>query len=125
MDQGIGIGRLFPDNEIVDVSVGIPLRETWLVTPRLVLLRQGEGRIQDPFPTFAEASAVPARFIGITASSFWAGLGFGGGHRRLRVAGEGGLRHTRNADHVAGRTRTTFEGRVIATLGFTLGKANQ
>lgn len=52
-------------------------------------------------------------------------LGLAGGLRRLQLAGEGGLRHTRNAGHVSGRTRTTFEGRVTATIGFTLGKANQ
>jgi hypothetical protein len=125
VDQGIGIGRLFPDNEVVEVSVGIPVAGRWLVAPKLALLRQGEGRIQDPFPTPAEAPTVPARFIGVTAKSFWAGIGVSGGHQRLQVSGEGGLRHTRNAGHVAGRTSTTLEGRVTATLGLTLWKANR
>jgi hypothetical protein len=125
VDQGIGIGRLFPDNEILDLSLGLPVRNTWLVTPKLALLRQGEGRIQSPFPTFAEADSVPARFIGVTANSFWAGVGLSGGYRRLQISGEGGLRHTRNADHVAGRSRTTLEGRVTAMFGFTLWKAGQ
>jgi hypothetical protein len=125
VDQGIGIGRLFPDNEIVDLSVGIPLRETWLVTPRMALLRQGEGRIEAPFPTFAEASSTPARFIGVTATSLWTGLGVAGGYRRLQASAEGGLRHTSNAGHVTGRTSTTLEGRIAVTLGFTLWKANR
>ena len=125
VDQGIGIGRLFPDNEIVDLSVSIPVHETWLVTPRLALLRQGEGRIQSPFPTFQQADSVPARFIGVTASSWWAGLGLSGWRGPLQISGQGGLRHTTNAGHIVGRTRTTLEGRVTATLGFSLGKADQ
>ena len=125
VDQGIGIGRLFPDNEIVDLTVGIPVAETWLVAPRMALLRQGEGRIQTPFPSPTEAASTPSRFIGVTANSFWAGLAVSGGYQRLQVTGEGGLRHTSNAGHVAGRISTTLEGRVTATLGFALRKVTQ
>jgi hypothetical protein len=122
VDQGIGIGRLFPDNEIVDLSVGVPLGETWLLSPRMALLRQGEGRIQDSFPAFAEASSVPARFIGTIATTWWTGVALSGWHRRLHLSGEAGVRHTRNAGHLPGRTATTLEGRVMVAAGFTLLK---
>ena len=125
VDEGIGIGRLFPDNEMLDLSAGIPVSATWLVSPRLAVLRQGEGRLLAPYPAFAEAGGVPSRFIGITATSVWAGLGVAGWHRALQVSGEGGLRHTSNAGHVAGRTRISLEGRVTATLGLSLWKADR
>ncbi len=125
MDRGIGIGRLFPDNEVIDLSVGIPLRNQWLLTPKLALLRQGEGRIQGPFPSPAEAASVPARFIGIVANSFWAGMAVAGYRGGLQIMGEGGLRHTTNANHEPGRSRTTFEGRITATYGVTLPKGEQ
>lgn len=125
VDQGIGIGRLLPDNDLLDLSVDVPVHETWLVTPRVALLRQGEGRIQSPFPTFQQADSVPARFIGVRANSLWAGVGVSGWRGPLQISGEGGVRHTTNAGHVTGATTTTLEGRLTATLGFSLGKADQ
>ena len=119
-DQGIGIGRLFPDNEEVSLRLGLPAKESWLLMPRIALLRQGEGRIQDPFPTPAEAAATPTRFIGTVAKTLWAGAMLSGWHGPLNVAGEAGLRHTINANHLAGSNHTTVEVRIIATLGFLL-----
>ena len=125
VDRGIGIGRLFPDNEVIDLSVGFPVRAHWLVTPKLALLRQGEGRIQSPFPAASEASSVPARFIGTVANSLWTGVSVAGYQGPIQVLGEGGLRYTTNADHMPGRNRTSFEGRITATYGVTLPKAHR
>lgn len=119
-DQGVGIGRLFPDNEEISIGVGIPARDGWLLTPRVALLRQGEGRIQDRFPTPSEAAGTPTRFIGTVARTLWAGTALAGWHGPLAVAGEAGVRHTINADHIMGSNRTTVEVRVTAMLGILL-----
>jgi hypothetical protein len=122
-DRGVGIGRLFPDNEEISIRVGFPARDGWLLTPRLALLRQGEGRIQDRFPSPSEASGIPARFIGTVASTFWAGTALAGWHGPLAVAGEAGVRHTVNANHLTGSNRTTVEVRITAMLGILLERS--
>ncbi len=119
-DRGVGIGRLFPDNEEVAIRVGIPARDSWLLTPRLALLRQGEGRIQDPFPTPSEAAELNTRFIGTVANTLWAGTAIAGSYGPLAVTGEAGVRHTINASQVKGSNRTPVELRITATLGITL-----
>ncbi|MGQ0703345.1 MAG: hypothetical protein ACT4PM_09470 [Gemmatimonadales bacterium] len=120
VDRGVGIGRLFPDNEQAFLSVGIPVRGTWLISPKLALLRQGEGRINAPFPPPEEAATTPARFIGTIARTGWAGASLAGLGGPLDVQVEAGVRHTRNAEHQDGRTRTSVEARVMAALSFRL-----
>jgi hypothetical protein len=119
-DRGVGIGRLFPDNEEFAAGIGVPVADRWLVSPRVAILRQGEGRIQDPFPTLAEAALVPARFIGTLATSFWAGAAVAGWQGPFALQGAAGLRRTTNFGHVAGRGRMSFEARFTATLGLSL-----
>ena len=119
-DGGVGIAKLFPDHEEIAVRVGVPVAPGWLVSPRLALLRQGEGRLTDPFPSFEEASEIPDRFIGTVARSLWAGAGISGWRGPLRLVGEAGIRHLRNAEHQPGLTRTSLEARLTATIGLTL-----
>lgn len=121
-DRGVGIGRLFPDNEVVSVSIGLPLRETWLLSPRAALLRQGEGRLGDPFPTAAEAANIPARFIGTVEKSLWIGAGVAGWEGPFALTGEAGLRHRGNAGQTPGANRTEFAARLSATMGITFRK---
>lgn len=116
-DRGVGIGRTFPDNVVTDFSVGLPVRSRWLVSPRIALLRQGEGRIQDPFPGAQGADTLPTVGIGTIATSLWSGVRVSGWEGPLQLSGEAGLRHTSNAGHTKGNSRTTFEARVTATLG--------
>ena len=49
-DAGVGIGRNFDDQDQTTLTVTVPRGTFWLFTPELTLLRQGEGRIDDPFP---------------------------------------------------------------------------
>jgi hypothetical protein len=119
-DADVGIARLFPDNEELSVRIHLPVRSGWLVSPRLALLRQGEGRLTDPFPTPAEAESVPDRFIGTVARSLWAGAALAGWTGRLALVGEAGVRHIRNVEHQPGVSRTSVEARVTATVGLSL-----
>ena len=55
-DGGVGLGRNFADMDRVTLTVSVPAGTRWLVTPELTLQRQGEGEINDPFPTSAGAA---------------------------------------------------------------------
>ncbi|HEU5039977.1 MAG TPA: hypothetical protein VFT84_04090, partial [Gemmatimonadales bacterium] len=77
--SGVGLGRNFADQDQLTLRVGVPGGTRWLLTPELTLLRQGEGRITDPFPaTDAEAGALPQIFIGTVERTWRAALDLSG-----------------------------------------------
>ncbi len=117
-DAGVGIGRNFADNDQATATVSMPVRGAWLLTPELTLLRQGEGRINDPYPARGlPRGETPELFIGTIERTLRAALGVSGRQGTLSLAGNIGFHHVTNADNIAGRTRDRVEGRVIATLG--------
>jgi hypothetical protein len=119
-DAGVGLGRNFDDNDQTTVLVTIPFRNRWLLSPELTLLRQGEGRINDPYPgTRAERLATPALFIGTVERVWRAALSVSGTQGPFRVTASGGMNHMVNADNVPGTTSDRFEGQVLITIGAT------
>jgi hypothetical protein len=117
-DSGVGLGRNYADNEQFTLLVTAPVTPRWLVTPELTLLRQGAGRIGDPFPPAGTARGdTPWLFIGAVENTWRSALGISGRQGRLAVSANGGLHYMTNADNVPGRHRTRFEGRIQATLG--------
>jgi hypothetical protein len=124
IDAGVGLGRNFADMDQATVTTTVPVGTRWLVTPELTLLRQGEGRITDPFPaTPEEAGATPQIFIGVVERTWRAAVGVSGRQGPLDLRASAGLHHVVNADHEEGRTVNRFEGRLQATLGFSRGGA--
>ena len=98
--------------------VTLPLRGRWLIAPELALLRQGEGRINDPYPGTREARlATPALFIGPVERTWRAAVGVSGREGPFRVTASGGYHHVVNAGNVVGATRDRLEGRVLVTVG--------
>ena len=118
-DAGIGLGRNFDDMDQVTVTASVPRGTRWLLTPELTLLRQGEGRLQDPFPVDNEASAIPQLFIGVVERTWRAAVDLRGREGPLDLHLNAGLHHVVNADHEEGRTVNRFEGRLQATLGLS------
>lgn len=117
-DAGVGLGRNFDDYDQLTATVTLPVRGRWLVAPELALLRQGEGRINDPYPGTREARlATPALFIGTVERTYRAALGVSGREGPFRVTASGGYHHVVNAGNVAGVTRDRFEGRLLVTVG--------
>lgn len=116
-DAGVGIGRNFSDNDHLLVRVSVPLRNRWLVTPELALFRQGEGRIEDPYPAPPERAGTPALFIGTVERTWRAALALRGQEGPLALSGEAGFHHVVNAGHQPGITDNRLEARVQATLG--------
>lgn len=119
-DQGVGLGRNFDDDDQVTLTVTRPVATHWLVTPELTLLRQGQGRINDPVPAVGSlaAGSTPTLFIGTVERTWRAALGLSGQQGPLAIQANAGLHYIQNENNVAGQNRTRFVGRIQATLGF-------
>ena len=120
-DSGVGIGRNFSDYDQLSLRVTVPVMERWLISPEVTVLRQGEGRINDPYPQ-PDASGIldtPSLFIGVVERTYRAAVALIGVAGPLELAGEAGFHHVINDGHVAGRTEDRFVGRIQATLGFS------
>jgi len=120
-DAGVGLGRSYADNDQLTLTVSVPATPTWLLTPELTVLRQGAGRLSDPYPTGTARGATPQIFIGVVEKTFRAALGVNGRQGPLGVSANIGLHHLRDAGHVEGRTTTEVEGHVQITIGVTRG----
>lgn len=117
-DGGTGIGRNFADHDQLTLRVGVPLGIGLLVIPELTLLRQGEGRITDPYPTGTALGATPQLFIGTVERTWRAALGLQGTLGPFRAVADAGYHHIENQGHVAGRSRDRLEARLQLTAGF-------
>jgi hypothetical protein len=118
-DGGVGVGRNFSDQDQLSLRVTLPVRDRWLLAPELVVLRQGEGRINDPYPV-PDANGVlptPALFIGIVERTFRAAVAVTGRAGPLDLSLNAGFHHVVNNGHLEGNTVNRFEGRLQATLG--------
>lgn len=122
-DGGVGLGRNFSDQDQLSVRVSLPVREQWLLSPELTLLRQGEGRVNDPYPEPDTAGVLdtPALFIGVVEHTYRAAVGISGRSGPLDLAANAGFHHVVNSGHQEGRTVNRFEGRLQATLGLRAG----
>jgi len=120
-DAGVGLGRNFSDYDQLSLRVSVPLRERWLVSPELTVLRQGEGRINTPYPV-PDANGVlatPALFIGVVERTYRGAVGLSGRTGPLELTGNAGLHHVVNSGNQEGRTVNRFVGTIQATLGFS------
>ncbi len=117
---GVGLGRNFADQDQITATVSVPAGTRWLFTPELTLLRQGEGRIGDPFPAAgAEAGATPTLFIGTVERTWRAAVGVSGRQGPLDLRASAGFHHVVNSGNLESRTVDRFEGRLQATLGLS------
>ena len=119
VEEGVGLGRSFADNDQVSVSLTAPVTARWLINPELTLLRQGEGRLSQPVPPSGTIAAgnTPQLFIGTVERTWRAAIGVSGRQGPLAVQANGGIHYIDNAGNVSGRHRTRFVGRIQATLG--------
>jgi hypothetical protein len=118
-DAGVGIGRNFTDLDRASLWVSWPATPRWLVTPELTVQRQGEGRLDIPYPApNTEAlRTTPALFIGPVERTYRAALGVTGHQGFLAVTADAGVHHIVNATNIPGVTVNHVEARIQATLG--------
>jgi hypothetical protein len=118
-DGGVGIGRNFSDQDQLTLRAAVPVYTSWLLSPELTILRQGEGRINDPYPA-PDANGVrstPALFIGVVERTYRAALGVAGRSGPFDLIASAGFHHVNNSGHQSGRTVNRFEGRLQASVG--------
>ena len=122
-DADIGLGRNFSDQDQLTVRATFPVRAEWLVAPELTVLRQGEGRIQDPYPVPDENGVLPtpALFIGVVERTYRAAVALSGRSGPLDLVASAGFHHVVNSGHQEGQSVDRFEGRIQATLGLSRG----
>jgi hypothetical protein len=113
-DAAVGTGRNFSDMDMLAVSATIPTGSRLLITPDLAIQRQGEGRINDPYPRKGTDGVLlyPAWFVGTVERTYRVGLGISGRILGLEVAGSGGFHHVVNDGNRAGVTADRFVGTI-------------
>ncbi len=117
---GRGLGANFSDFDLVTVSADLLAPGTALrVTPKLQVLRQGEGDFRQPIPDQADYLASPNLFLGTKETTVRAAVaGRIQPSRRGWLAWDLGVDRITDAGHVPGRDRTAFEGTVEAGVRF-------
>ncbi|MGH7589798.1 MAG: hypothetical protein ACREL2_00050, partial [Gemmatimonadales bacterium] len=124
-DAGVGLGRGFPDNDQLSGFIAIPLGARWLVTPEVTYLRQGAARITDSWPSDSVLATLPQVLSGTVARTLRTAVQISGASGPVQISADLGFNHISNADNVAGRNYTRFEGRFLFTLGLSRGGSIQ
>ena len=119
VDAGVGTGRNFSDMDLLSVSATVPTFGGLLLTPDLTVQRQGEGRINDPYPVQGPGGVLdyPAWFVGTVERTYRVGLGVSGRIWRFDITGSGGYHHVRNDGNQQGASADRLVGsiRVVVT----------
>jgi len=125
-DGGVGTGRTFTDMDLAVVSLSVPVLRSFAVAPEVAVERQGEGRINDPFPAAAPCLArsgttcinEPGLFIGTVEHTYRIGLRVSGRRGPFDLVGSAGLNHVTNDGNQPGVTANRVVASVQATLGW-------
>ena len=116
-DAGVGIGRGTADMDHLAVSLTLPVRRRWALTPDLAIQRQGASRLTDPFPIApADIEATPQILSDPVETTLRAGLTVAGRSGPMDLQASAGVHHRTNAENVEGASDTRFEGRMQVTL---------
>lgn len=111
----LGLARDFADHYLLSAELDLfPTASLWL-TPRVDLLRRGEGDFRDPFP--ADFDTLPRVLIGTVETTVR--LSVGGRWQPadgLLVQWDAGESFVRNVDHAEGATDSRFVGRATVRL---------
>jgi hypothetical protein len=117
-DQGVGIGRNFSDGDQLSALLTIPAGHLGLLSPELTFQRQGEGKIDAPYP-LPDANGnqiTPMFLIGTVERTYRIALGVSGREGPFDIAANGGVHHVVNDQNQPGVTADRFVGRIKITL---------
>lgn len=115
----VGIGRTYNDYDPAGVPVGLPPRGHWMVSPEVLLIRQGDGRIHAPVPPRQHHSGgdTPELLSGVRDRSDRAGLGVSGSEGPPGLSARARYLHRVSADNADGQTRNPFLGQISLAPG--------
>ena len=117
-DLGVGIGRNFSDMDQLWGWVQIPVADRWLVTPEAVFQRQGEGKIDDPYP-LPDANGnqiTPMFLIGTVEKTARIGVSVSGSEGPVDLVGSLGFNHVVNDQNQPGVTANRVVARILLAL---------
>jgi hypothetical protein len=109
---GVGLARGFSDYDEIRAGFDLAVVPSTPLRFYVAHRRQGEGDYRLPFPTPAQYAGTPGIFSGVVMGVTRAALSGASRWRDFEVSGDVGVNHNTNDQHVAGVTRTAFEGRV-------------
>ena len=116
-DDGVGLARGWPDNELYSLQSGWLVLPQLLVTPEVAFQRQGAARLTDPFPSESVAAVLPTRLSGVVERTLRFGVDVATAAGRLGLVGQAGVQHSDNDGNVAGRSATRFTARLAVRIG--------
>jgi hypothetical protein len=117
VDDGVGLGRNFSDNDQFTLQASVPITSRWLISPELTYFRQGEGRITDPYPVLPlDRARFPTVFLGTVERTLRAAVAVSGRQGPLQLFANAGVHRISNLENVAGASKTRIEARVQASL---------
>jgi hypothetical protein len=113
---GVGLARGFSDYD--EAKAGLDLAVVPGTPLRLYVAhrRQGEGNYNAPYPAPADYATTPGMFSGVVMGVTRLGLSGASKWRDFEVAGDLGVNHNTNDQHITGATSTRFEGRVKVAI---------
>ena len=119
LERSLG-GDNFADYDKLVLTANLHPRVPGLrITPTLVVQRQGEGGVREPFPSFDGFRASPPIFLGTKETTYRLGLaGRYQPNRYFWITWDLGENFVRNKDHVAAENRTEFSG--VAEFGISI-----
>jgi hypothetical protein len=109
---GVGLGRGFSDYDEIKLGADLALVPATPLRLYAAHRRQGEGSYNTPFPQPADYGSTPGMFSGVVMGVTRVGLSGASRWRDFEIGGDVGVNHNSNFGHVAGESRTAFEGRV-------------
>jgi hypothetical protein len=118
---GLGLGDEFSDYDRLTAAVDFfPAVRGLRITPTLLLQRQGEGDLREPFPAvYEDFRASPALLLGVTEKTYrFALAGRYQPNRYVWMTWDAGHNVVRQADHVVGNNASDFTA--TAAFGLTL-----
>jgi len=116
-DLGVGIGRNFSDMDQVWAWVQIPVADRWLVTPEAVFQRQGEGKIDAPYPPLVNGNQITPMFlIGTVEKTARVGVSVSGSEGPVDLVGSLGFNHVVNDQNQPGVTADRVVARIFLAL---------
>ncbi len=113
---GVGLGRGFSDYDEMKLGLDLALLPRTPLRLYAAHRRQGEGNYNTPFPLPADYGSTPGMFSGVVMGVTRLGLSGASKWRDLEVSGDVGVNHNTNNGHIAGETRTAFEGRIKVAI---------
>jgi hypothetical protein len=113
---GVGLGRGFSDYDEARVGLDLALIPRTPLRVYVAHRRQGEGSYNIPFPLPTDYATTPEIFSGVVMGVTRAAVSGATRWRDFEIGGDVGINHNTNELHVAGVTRTAFEGRVKVAI---------